>query len=107
MGVILKVFALITLASLSACSWFGSRKPELPDPTEIIVTGAPAGSTVFVDGLQTGQAVALNDHPQVLNVAAGAHKVEIHVGDAVVYREDTYVGLGERHVVHVLSGLSR
>jgi hypothetical protein len=79
----------------------------LPDPTEIIVTGAPVGSTVFVDGLQTGQAVALNDHPQVLNVAAGAHKVEIHVGDTVVYREDTYVDLGERHVVRVLSGLSR
>jgi hypothetical protein len=51
--------------------------------------------------------MALNDHPQVLNVAAGAHKVEIHVGDTVVYREDTYVDLGERHVVRVLSGLSR
>jgi hypothetical protein len=79
----------------------------LPDPTEIIVTGAPVGSTVFVDGVQTGHAMALNDHPQVLNVAAGAHKVEIHVGDTVVYREDTYVDLGERHVVRVLSGLSR
>jgi hypothetical protein len=79
----------------------------LPDPTEIIVTGAPAGSIVFVDGLQTGQPTATNDHPQVLNVATGAHKVEIHVGDTVVYREDTYVGLGEHRVVHVLSGLNR
>jgi hypothetical protein len=79
----------------------------LPDPTEIIVTGAPAGSIVFLDGLQTGQATAINDHPQVLNVAAGAHKVEIHVGDTVVYREDTYVGLGEHHMVRVLSGLNR
>src|SRR5258707_11411294 len=103
----MRVFVLVTLACLSACSWFSSRKTQLPDPTEIIVTGAPAGSTVFVDGLQTGQAVALNDHPQILNVAAGAHKVEIQLGDAVVYREDTYVALGERHVVHVLSGSSR
>lgn len=98
---------LITLACLSACGWFGSRRPQLPDPIEIIVTGAPAGSIVFVDGLQTGQPTATNDHPQVLNVAAGAHKVEIHVGDTVVYREDTYVGLGERRIVRVLSGLSR
>jgi hypothetical protein len=98
---------LITLACLSACGWFGSRRPQLPDPTEIIVTGAPAGSIVFVDGLQTEQPTATNDHPQVLNVAAGAHKVEIHVGDTVVYREDTYVGLGERRIVRVLSGLSR
>jgi hypothetical protein len=79
----------------------------LPDPTEIIVTGAPVGSVVFVDGLQTGQETALNDHPQVLRVAAGAHKVELHVGNTVVYREDTYVGRGEKRTVHVLSGLNR
>jgi hypothetical protein len=103
----LRAVVLVTLACLSACSWFGSRKTQLPDPTEIIVTGAPAGSIVFVDGLQTGQATAINDRPQVLIVAAGAHKVEIHMGDAVVYREDTYVTLGERHVVRVLSGLNR
>lgn len=79
----------------------------MPDPTEILVTGATAGSIVFVDGLQTGQATALNDHPRVLNVAPGAHKVEIHVGDNIVYREDTYVAQGERRVVRVLSGLAR
>jgi hypothetical protein len=79
----------------------------VPDPTQLIVTGAPVGSVVFVDGLQTGQETALNDHPQVLRVAAGAHKVEIHVGDTVVYREDTYVGVGEKRTVRVLSGLNR
>jgi len=97
----------MTLACLSACSWFGSRKHELPDPTEIIVTGAPAGSLIFVDGLQTGQPTAVGDHPQILNVAAGAHKVEIHMDDKVVYREETYVGLSEHRVVTVLSGLTR
>jgi hypothetical protein len=33
--------------------------------------------------------------------------VEIHTGDKVVYREDTYVALGEHRVVTVLSGLAR
>jgi hypothetical protein len=80
---------------------------QVPDPTEIIVTGAPVGSMVFVDGLQTGEATARNDQTQVLKVAAGAHKVEIHVGEAVVYREDTYVSLGEHRIVRVLSGLNR
>jgi hypothetical protein len=103
----LKAFVLVTLVCLSACSWFASKKMQLPDPTEIIVTGAPAGSILFVDGVQAGQATALNDHAQVLNVAAGAHKVEIHLGDTVVYREDTYVGRGERCMVRVLSGLNR
>lgn len=104
----MRVFVLVTLACLSACSWFSSRRPQqLPDPAEIIVTGAPAGSLVFLDGLQTGPAAAHNDQSQVLDVAPGAHKVEVHMGDTVVYREDTYVGLGERRVVIVLSGSSR
>jgi hypothetical protein len=97
----------MTLACLSACSWFGSRKQELPDPTEIIVTGAPGGSIVFIDGLPAGQATPVSDAPQVINVAAGAHKVEIQMSEKVVYREDTYVGIGEDRVVAVLSGLSR
>lgn len=79
----------------------------MPDPTELIVTGAPAGSLIFVDGAQTGQETAVSDHPQVLEVAAGAHKVEIHLGDKIVYREETYVGPSERRVVTVLSGLTR
>jgi len=49
----------------------------------------------------------VSDHPQVLNVAPGVHKVEIHTGDKVVYREDTYVGLGEHRVVTVVSGITR
>jgi hypothetical protein len=57
--------------------------------------------------VQTGPAATRNDQSQILDVAAGAHKVEIHVGDRVVYREDTYVGPGEHRVVVVLSGLSR
>lgn len=101
----MRVFVLMTMAGLSACSWFSSRKPQpLPAPPEIIVTGAPVGSIVFLDGIQIGQASAGNDRSRVLHVAAGAHKVEIRVGDRVVYREDTYVGLGERSVVIVKSG---
>jgi hypothetical protein len=103
----LRIFVVMTLAWLSACSWFTSKKTRLPEPTEIVVTGAPAGSIVFVDGVQTGQAAALNDRPQILNVAAGSHKVEIHVGDVIVYREDTYVEPGEHRMVRVLSGLNR
>ncbi len=96
---------LMTLACLSACSWFGSRKPQpLPAPTEIIVTGAPVRSIVFIDGVQIGASTANNERSRVLHVAAGAHKVEIRMGDRVVYREDTYVGSGERTAVIVKSG---
>jgi hypothetical protein len=102
----LRLFVLMALGCVSACSWFGSKRALLPDPTQIIVAGAPMGSVIFIDGVQTGQATG-NAHPQVLKVAAGAHLVEIHSGDPVVYREDTYVGPGERRVVTVLSGSTR
>lgn len=76
------------------------------DPTQIIVTGAPTGSIVFVDGLQAGPAAAVDDRPQILGVATGSHQVEIHLGDAVVYREETYVRAGEHRMVRVLSGFA-
>jgi hypothetical protein len=36
--------------------------------TGIIVTGTPGGSIVFMDGLPTGQATAVNDHPQIADL---------------------------------------
>jgi PEGA domain len=102
----LRAFVILSFVLLSACSWFSRRHPA-PDPAEIIVTGAPAGSSVFVDGVQTGEITVASNHPQTLTVSAGNHKVEIHLGEAVVYREDTYVGQGEHRAVRVLSGQTR
>lgn len=82
------------------------RRPP-SDPSEIIVTGAPRGSLVFIDGSQVGEAAAHDDQSQVLDVTPGTHKVEIRANDRVVYREDTYVGAGDRRLVTVLSGISR
>ena len=103
----LKIFIFATtLACLSGCSWFHPR-PQVPAPPELIVTGVPAGSIVFIDNVQSGQAAELSDKPQVLTVAAGEHILEVRTGSAVVYREQTYVGSGEKRVIKVLSGSSR
>jgi hypothetical protein len=71
-----------------------------------IVTGAPAGSIVFIDDVQKGQSAELHK-PQTLSSVEGTHKVEVRFGDTVVYREDIYIGGGERRVVTVLSGSNR
>ncbi len=97
----------LVLTCLAACSWIHPRAKAPPAAPELIVTGAPAGSIVFIDGLQSGQSMEVNDKTQVLNVAAGAHVVEVRTGSTVVYREQTYVGSGERRVIKVLSGSSR
>lgn len=103
----MKILMLLTLAYLSACSWFHPRAKPMPEPPALIVTGAPAGSALFIDGVQNGETATANDKPQVLTVAAGEHIVEVRMGSTVVYREQTYVGSGERRVIKVLSGSSR
>jgi hypothetical protein len=98
-----KVCLGFALVCLSACSWFGSTHAA-PDPSAIIVNGAPAGSVVFIDAVQAAPPAVAGDRPQIVRVRAGDHKVEIHEDDKIVYREDTYVGRGETRAVTVLSG---
>jgi len=109
----LKTFIILAVTMLSACSWFHS-KSRAPDPSQFLVTGAPKGSIVFVDGVQRGQAAESrgqaaesNVKPQLLDTAPGEHKVEVRFGDNVVYRENVYINSGEKRVVTVLSGSNR
>ena len=103
----LKSFIFLALLMLSGCRLFHGRTAPPPEPPEIIVTGAPAESMVFIDDKPQGEPAATNDKSAVLTVSEGAHKVEIRIGGRVVYREDVYVGRGEKRVVTVLSGSNR
>lgn len=103
----LKVLLPFILLCLCGCSWFHRSKPAAPEPPELIVTGVPAGSVLFVDGVQIGQAAQGGGRSRVLDVAAGTHTVEVKTGDTVAYRESTYVGPGDKRVITVLSGNSR
>jgi hypothetical protein len=102
----LKTFIILALAMLSGCSWFHSRTPPAPPPV-FIVTGAPAGSVIFIDDAQAGQTAEFNDKPQQVSSVEGMHKVEVRFGDTIVYRENIYIKSGERRVVTVLSGSNR
>ena len=102
----MKLFMILSLTLLSACSWFHS-KPHAPDPSQFVVTGAPKDSIVFIDDVQQGQAAELNDRPQLVDTTPGQHKVEVRFGDTIVYRENIYIKSGERRVVTVLSGSNR
>ena len=102
-GTPLKTFLIILLLCVSGCSWF-HRKPHVPDPSELVVTGAPVGSVVFVDGVQAAQPKEVANRPQEVEVTPGTHVLEVRVGDTVAYRENTYVTQGEKRVISVLSG---
>jgi len=98
----LKALLIVLLVCVSGCNWF--HRKALPEPTELIVTGAPVGSIVFVDGVQFGKAKEVLNRPQELEVAPGTHTIEVRMGDTVAYRENTYVAQGDKRVIAVLSG---
>ncbi len=103
----MKTFIILALAMLSGCSWFHFKGPPAPPSPVFIVTGAPAGSVIFIDDAQTGPAAQFNDKPQAVSSAEGMHKVEVRFGDTIVYRENVYIKAGERRVITVLSGSNR
>lgn len=98
-----KLFFL-AVVFLSGCSLLHGRKPLAPATPELVVTGAPLGSLIFVDGIQVGAATETNDQSREIDVSPGDHTVEIHMGTVVVYREQTYVDRGAKRAVTVLSG---
>jgi hypothetical protein len=98
----MKGLLIVLLVCLSGCSWF--HRKALPEPTALIVTGAPVGSIVFVDGVQSGQTKQVLNRPEELEVAPGAHTIEVRMGDTIAYRENAYVAPGERRVIAVLAG---
>jgi hypothetical protein len=105
----LKYLIWIPLLFLTGCSWLHGhtwfhKTPVQPEPTQLIVNGAPAGSILLIDGAQAGVENGLAEKPQLVAVEPGMHTVEVKVRGKIAYRESTYVAPGEKHLVVVLSG---
>ncbi len=92
---------LVLVATLAAC-----KMPEttvrtgMAAPT-LMVAGAPAGSVLFVDGLDMGSASQYDGNPKVLAVLEGTHQIEVRLGSNVVYKEKAFVSSGQSHTVAV------
>lgn len=95
------LLVLVGMALLAACSLPQTTvRTGLPAPT-LIVTGAPSGSVLVVDGLQMGSAAQYDGNPKVLAVLEGTHQVEVRLGSNVIYREKAFVSSGQSHTVAV------
>jgi hypothetical protein len=91
---------LVAIAALIGCMPQTIVRSGMSSPT-LMVTGAPSGSVLFVDGLDMGSAPQYDGNPKVLAVLEGTHQVEVRLGTNVVYREKAFVSSGQSHNVAV------
>jgi hypothetical protein len=96
---------LIAIAALTGCMPQTSVRTGMSPPT-LMVTGAPSGSVLVVDGLDMGSAAQYDGNPKVLAVLEGTHQVEVRLGSNVVHREKAFVSSGQSHTVAVRGGVS-
>ena len=58
---------------------------------------------MFIDDIQKGQLAKFNDKPQILNVVAGAHIVEVRTDGTVLWQQYVLVASGDeqtpRHIL--------
>jgi hypothetical protein len=100
----LKIMILLAALMLSACALPQTNvRTGLPSPS-LVVTGAPAGAVLFVDGLSMGPAAQYDGNPNTLAVLEGTHQVEVRSGATVLYGEKVFVSSGESHTVRVVGG---
>jgi uncharacterized lipoprotein YajG len=96
---------LVAIASLAGCMPQTTVRTGMAPPT-LMVTGAPSGAVLFVDGLDMGSAAQYDGNIKVLAVLEGTHQVEVRLGSNVVYREKAFVSSGQSHNVAVAAAVS-
>lgn len=63
---------------LSACAMPSTVTRSRDVRPAVALVGAPAGSTLFVDGLDMGPATAYDGNPAVLRLEPGTHEIVVH-----------------------------
>jgi hypothetical protein len=83
-----------------ACAYGTDTTRAVNEPPLLVVSGAPEGATLFVDGIAFG-AVEKYDAETPVEVLPGAHVVEIRQGGQILHREEIYAGTGSTVTISV------
>lgn len=97
------MMAAALAALVSACALpttevrTGAARPALA------VQGAPAGASLYLDGILIGDAAKYNGVAQKLLIEEGVHRVEVKQGQAVLLAQQIFASAGETSTVTVQS----
>lgn len=101
----MKPLAIIFMAfGLAACALPETRVTTGSSPPGLIVEGAPAGSSLYVDTILMGAASEFNGRPKVLTILEGVHEIEVKAGGTTLFHEKALVSAGEVHKVRISGG---
>lgn len=102
----MKTWMMAAAAALvaGACAMPATKVETGASRPTLRLNGAPAGSTLVVDGAAIGPADAYDGVHQVLTVEAGRHVVEVRQGGAVLVSKTVFASTGESIKVDVMSG---
>jgi hypothetical protein len=99
-----RILTLVAAFALAGCALPNTEvKTGAVRPT-LAVQGAPAGSQLFVDGLQMGDASVYNGVTQKLFIEDGVHVVEVRHGGSVLLSQKVLASNGETSTVVVSAG---
>ncbi len=90
------------LITLSGCSLPQTTVRTGSPNASLVVTGAPVGAVLYVDGIASGSATQFDGNPNTLAVLEGVHQVEIRKGTEILYHDKIFVGSGETHAITLL-----
>lgn len=93
--------ALLLTIILSACAMPQSHTQTGTLRPTLSIIGAPAGSTLRVDGIAMGDANQYDGRRQVLDVEEGLHSVEVQSHGQIIYQAKVYAAGGETSRVEV------
>lgn len=95
----MRAFAAVALAAtllLGACAYPDTNVQQGAASSGLYFTAAAAGTRVFIDGSDAGDATLYNGKQAVLVVPPGPHQVTLKVGQTVLYDKPVFVGAGSQ-----------
>lgn len=95
------IVALFATALLAACSYTTSQSRTVDARPTLSVAGAPAGSTLVVDGLSMGGARDFAPDRQALKLQPGTHVVRIEQDGRVLQEEKVFLSEGVLKVIQM------
>ena len=94
-------FAALMLLLLLACGDPTPVARAVDNRPRVLLQGAPEGSTLFIDGVPSGNAASYSKDPRVVLLEPGEHLLEVKAAGRLLCSEKVSLGASDQRTVVV------